>query len=231
VIRVGTSGYAYPEWRGTFYPERLPAGRMLPFYAERFATVEINATFYRMPTAGTVAAWAGATPDGFVFSLKAPQRITHMRRLLDVDEPLRAFCDAAAGLGSRAGPLLFQLPPTFRREPGRLADLLVRIPPGTRCAVEFRHPSWFADDVYAVLGRHGAALCIADTEAGTTPEVATAPWGYLRLRDAGYDDAALDGWARRIARPEWTDVYVYFKHEESAAGPALAARLIERLPR
>jgi uncharacterized protein YecE (DUF72 family) len=230
VIHVGTSGYSYPEWRGRFYPADLEPAAMLAWYAERFGTVEINATFYRMPTEGVVAGWAAATPASFVFTLKAPQRITHMKRLLDVDDPLRRFAEVAATLGDRLGPLLFQLPPNFRKDTGRLSQLLVQLPPARRAAFEFRHASWFADDVYEVLRAHDAALCIADTEAGTTPEVATASWGYLRLRDAGYDDAELDRWAASVQRPEWRDAFVYFKHEDEARGPELAQRLLARLP-
>jgi uncharacterized protein YecE (DUF72 family) len=228
-VHIGTSGYAYPEWRGRFYPEKLRANAMLGFYSERFATVEINASFYRMPNPSVVAGWAAATPANFVFALKAPKRITHDRRLRDVAEPLGLFRDAASALGPKLGPLLFQLPPNFRKDAGRLADLLVHLPPGLRCAFEFRHASWFAEDVYELLRGRGAALCIADTEAGTTPEVATASWGYLRLRDAAYTDAELDAWAARIQRPGWTDAFVYFKHEETAAGPELGARLEARL--
>jgi uncharacterized protein YecE (DUF72 family) len=230
MIRVGTSGYNYAEWKGPFYPPALPAKAMLAYYAARFSTVEINATFYRMPTETTVAAWGAAVPADFVFALKAPQRITHLRRLRDVDEPVRRFCDAAAALGGKLGPLLFQLPPAFRKDAGRLADLLALLPPGRRAAFEFRHPSWFDDEVYALLRARDAALCIADTEAGTTPDVATASWGYLRLRDAGYTDAELDAWAAVAARPAWRDAFVYFKHEATATGPALAARLLARLP-
>jgi uncharacterized protein YecE (DUF72 family) len=202
---------------------------MLPFYADRFATVEINATFYRMPTEKTVSAWAAATPPSFVFTLKAPQRITHMKRLIDVDEPLRRFTDVAATLGPKLGPLFFQLPPTFKKETGRLSQLLALLPPGQRAAFEFRHASWFADDVYDVLRTRDAALCVADTENGTTPPVPTASWGYLRLRDADYTDAELDGWAAMVQRPEWRDAFVYFKHEETASGPALAQRLIGKI--
>jgi uncharacterized protein YecE (DUF72 family) len=203
---------------------------MLGFYVERFSTVEINATFYRMPTPKTVGAWAAAAPAGFVFALKAPQRITHFRRLRDVDEPLRFFCDSARSLGDKLGPLLFQLPPSFAKHTDRLAQLLAMLLPGLRAAFEFRHPSWFVDDVYTLLRARDAALCIADTEAGTTPDVATSSWGYLRLRAASYSDAELDAWARSAARPAWGDAFVYFKHEETALGPELAARFRARLP-
>ena len=229
MIRIGTSGYNYPEWRGHFYPEKFPARQMLDFYAQNFSTVEINATFYRMPTEKVVAGWAAGTPPSFMFTLKAPKRITHDRRLRDVDEPLRWFCDAAGALGAKRGPFLFQLPPNFKKETGRLADLLAMLPPGQRYAFEFRNASWFADDIYALLSSRDAALCIADTEDGTTPDVATASWGYLRLRDAGYSDADLDEWMRTIRRHGWTDAFVYFKHEETGTGPALAKRLIAKM--
>src|SRR5262249_53680013 len=168
---VGTSGYNYPEWRGTFYPEKLPASKMLAYYVERFTTVEINATFYRMPSAKTVAGWGDAAPPGFTYVLKAPQRITHFGRLRAVDEPLRYFCDAARTLGDKLGPLLFQLPPNFKKAADRLGEVLAIIPGSFRVAFEFRHESWFDDEVYALLSSHNAALCIADTEEGTTPAV------------------------------------------------------------
>jgi uncharacterized protein YecE (DUF72 family) len=230
-IRLGTSGYNYPEWRGTFYPPKLPASAMLPYYAERFATVEINATFYRMPAPKTVAGWGAATPEGFVFTLKAPQRITHMRRLRDVDEPLRLFCDAARELGAKLGPLFFQLPPNFKKDTGRLHDLLVQVPPDLRCAFEFRHHSWFADDVYEALGSRDAALCVADTEDGRTPDEITASWGYYRLRNVDYPDPELAAWVRALTRPGRADVFCYFKHEDTGTGPALAARLQHFLDR
>ena len=226
MILVGTSGYNYPEWKGSFYPPTVRAADMLRHYADRLRTVEINATFYRMPTETAVAGWAGATPADFVFTLKAPQRITHYRRLVDIDEPLRRFVDVAETLGPKLGPLFFQLPPNFRKDTGRLTDLLARLPPGRRAAFEFRHASWFADDVYDALRARDAALCIADTEEGTTPDVATASWGYVRLRDAAYTDAELDRWAVSIGPSRWQDAYVYFKHEATGAGPALAARLM-----
>jgi len=230
-VRLGTSGYNYPEWRGSFYPERLPASKMLPFYAARLTTVEINATFYRMPTETTVAGWAAATPPGFVFTLKAPQRITHIRRLRDVDEPLRVFCDAARALGDKLGPLFFQLPPNFKKDTDRLRDLLVQLAPDLRCAVEFRHPSWFADDVYEALRARDAALCVADTEAGRTPDETTASFGYYRLRNVEYSEAQLEAWAAALTRPGRREAFCYFKHEDAGTGPALAARLAAVLGR
>ena len=229
MIRIGTSGYNYPEWKGLFYPPTLRPAAMLGYYAERFATVEINYSFYRMPTPAMVRAWALATPAAFVFTLKAPKRITHDRRLIEVAEPVALYLDAAAALGARRGPLFFQLPPTFKKQTGRLRDLLALVPAGVRCAFEFRHLSWFADDVYDTLRAHDAALCIADTEAGATADVVTASWGYLRLRGVSYDDTQLQGWARTAQRAEWKDTFVYFKHEDTASGPRLASRLREIL--
>jgi uncharacterized protein YecE (DUF72 family) len=225
-VRVGTSGYNYPEWRGSFYPADMKPAKMLPYYAERFSTVEINATFYRMPKPATVEGWAGAVPEAFTFVLKAPQRITHFARLVNVADTVRLFCDTARLLRGRLGPLFFQLPPNFKKDVGRLGDLLVQLPPDLRAAFEFRHPSWFADDVYATLRRHNTALCIADTEAGSTAAVATADWGYLRLRAVDYTDAQLAEWIAAIRRigTAWRDAFVFFKHEEQGTGPALARR-------
>jgi uncharacterized protein YecE (DUF72 family) len=226
-IRIGTSGYNYPEWRGTFYPEKLSTAKMLPYYAERFTTVEVNYTFYRMPSPKTIAGWDAETPAGFTFALKAPQRITHFARLRDVDEPLRYFLDTAAALGPKLGPVLFQLPPSFARDLSRLGDLLAQLPPAQRFAFEFRHPSWLGDDVYDRLRGANAALCIADSETATTPLVATADWGYLRLRDEGYTAQDIEAWSRTVKeqRAAWRDTFVYFKHEESGTGPAFARDL------
>src|SRR5213593_1694053 len=168
-VRIGTSGYNYPEWRGSFYPEKFATSKMLPYYAERFSTVEINYTFYRMPNAKTIAGWDGETPAGFCFALKAPKRITHDARLKDVDEPLRYFLDTARKLAPKLGPILFQLPPNFKQDLSRLGDLLARLPSGLRFAFEFRHASWHANDLYERLRQNNAALCIADSEKLTTP--------------------------------------------------------------
>ncbi len=230
-VRVGTSGYTYPEWKGSFYPSDLPAAKMLAYYAERFSTVEVNYTFRRMPTAKALAGWAAATPAAFTFVLKAPQRITHFARLANVDEPLRVFSDTARTLGPKLGPLFFQLPPTFKKETGRLAETLYLLPPDLRCAFEFRHPSWFADDVYEILRARNAALCIADNQEGSTPAVATADFGYLRLRAVEYADADLARWVAtaRTVGAGWRDAFVFFKHEDSASGPALARRFAASL--
>jgi uncharacterized protein YecE (DUF72 family) len=234
-VRVGTSGYNYPEWKGTFYPRALPASKMLAYYVGRFPTVEINATFYRMPTAKTLAAWRDAAPEGFAFALKAPQRITHMARLRDVDQPLEYFCATARTLGARLGPLLFQLPPSFKKAADRLGDVLARVPSDLRAAFEFRHGSWFDEEVYGLLRARNAALCIAETEDGATPAVATADWGYLRLRAVEYSDDELARWIATLRRvgAGWREAFVFFKHEDAGTGPALAARLralLERAP-
>ncbi len=201
---------------------------MLAYYVERFTTVEINATFYRMPNEKTVAGWASTAPAGFTYVLKAPQRITHFARLHGVDEPLRYFCDSARSLGDKLGPLLFQLPPNFKKATDRLGELLSILPNGFRVAFEFRHESWFDDEVYTLLRSHNASLCIADTEEGTTPAVATADFGYLRLRAVEYSDDDLQRWIATIDRvgSGWSEAYVFFKHEDSGTGPALARRFV-----
>jgi uncharacterized protein YecE (DUF72 family) len=226
-VRIGTSGWNYPEWKGSFYPSDMKPAGMLAYYAERFSTVEVNNTFYRMPTVKAVEGWAAAVPARFTFVLKAPQRITHFARLRDVDDAVRFFCDTARLLGPTLGPLLFQLPPSFNVDAGRLADLLALLPPEVRAAFEFRNPTWFTDEVYTRLAARNAALCIADNDDGATPAVATADWGYLRLRATGYADDDLRGWLATIRRvgERWHDAFVFFKHEEAGTGPALGARL------
>ena len=223
-VWVGTSGYNYPEWRGTFYPEKFPTAKMLHYYAERFSTVEINYTFYRMPNPKTVAGWNAETPPGFAFTLKASRKITHDARLKEVDDSLRYFLDTAQGLGPKLGPILFQLPPFFKKDLDRLGNFLICLPPRVRAVVEFRHESWFNDDVYTMLRNRNVALCIADNEKGTTPAIATADFGYFRLRDEGYTAEDLGKWAETVKRlgSGWQDTFIYFKHEESGIGPALA---------
>ena len=232
-VLAGTSGFSYPAWRGSFYPDELPAREMLRFYARALATVEINHTFHRLPTPELLTGWARQTPAGFRFALKAPQRITHVLRLRDAGEVTAAFCRAAAGLGPKLGPLLFQLPPNFKKATDRLGDLLAQLPPGLRAALEFRHASWFDDETYALLRARNAALCVADTEDGTTPTVATADWGYVRLRAVEYADDALNAWIATLRRVGggWREAFVFFKHEESGSGPALARRLVDLLER
>jgi uncharacterized protein YecE (DUF72 family) len=223
-VLVGTSGYNFPEWKGTFYPAKLPAAQMLPYYAERLPTVEINYTFYRMPNAKTVAAWAQAVPDGFTFVLKAPQRITHIGRLKDVDDPVRYFTETIRPLGAKLGPILVQLPPNFKQDLARLKDFLTLFPADLQCAWEFRHASWFSDATYEALRTANAALCVADTEEGHTPLEATADFGYFRLRDEGYTKTQLERWAGTVTTlgRRWRRAFVFFKHEEAGQGPKLA---------
>jgi len=226
---VGTSGYNYQEWKGSFYPEDLSDKQMLPYYGGHFTSVEINYTFYRMPTARILANWARSTPDRFRFALKAPRRITHEQRLRSVEDTLASFCEVAETLEDKLGPLLFQLPPFLKKDVELLEVFLHDLPPHVRPTVEFRHASWHADDTYEVLRRFGVALCVADSEERTTPFEATAPFGYLRLRRADYSDADLRAWLERIQDAGWNDVFVYFKHEERGAGPRYAARFMTLL--
>ena len=226
---VGTSGYNYPEWRGTFYPEKFPTGKMLAFYAERFNTVEVNYTFYRMPTEALVAGWAAGTPERFVFTLKAPRRITHDSKLRHCEELTQAFCRIAGTLGSKLGVLLFQLAPNFKRDDAVFGEFLDCIPEGTRAAFEFRHDSWHDPAVFDALRRRNLALCIADSEKMSTPVVMTADYAYYRLRDEGYQPADLDRWASAIREQPVRDSFVYFKHEEEGKGPEFASRLIAAL--
>jgi len=229
-VLAGTSGFSYPAWRGRFYPDDLPAAKMLSFYARSFGTVEINNTFYRQPTAALLDAWARETAPVFRFALKAPQRITHQLRLKDASEPTLAFCEVARRLGRRLGPLLFQLPPHLRFDADRLRDFLAVLPAGLEYAVEFRSEGWFNDETYGLLSERRVALCVADSEALATPLVATAPFGYLRLRREDYSDGDVDEWAARIrAAHGWKRAYVYFKHEDGARGTALARALTQRL--
>ena len=233
MLLVGTSGYSYKEWKGTFYPDDLPASRMLSFYAGHFRSVEVNNTFYRMPDEKVVAKWAAEVPDGFTFVLKAPQRITHQKKLAGVEDDLRYFLEVAASLGPKLGPLLFQLPPYFRKDVPRLADFLAHIPRPYRVAMEFRHESWSADDVYDVLRGRDAALCASDTDDVVDPDkllVSTGSWGYLRLRRTEYSDDQLQAWTRRIDAQSWSDAYVFFKHEDEGKGPAFAKRFLAGYP-
>ncbi len=227
-VRIGTSGYSYPEWKGNFYPERMAAKDMLRFYAERFPTVEINNTFYRMPKEALLQGWAEQVPESFTFVIKASKRITHDRRLKECGELLTYLFGVTSTLGSRLGPLLFQLPPNFKKDVPRLKGFFDEMPEWRRMAIEFRHASWFDDEVYETLRAQRAALCVADTgEEPAAPLVATTDWGYLRLRREDFSDKDLRDWARRIREQPWGDAYVFLKHEEEGKGPKLAARLME----
>jgi uncharacterized protein YecE (DUF72 family) len=219
-IHVGTSGFAYKEWRGSFYPDKMREKDMLRYYAERLGTVEINNTFYRMPAPETLARWAEQVPERFTFVLKASQRITHRQRLSpESADTVRLLFDTARALGPRLGPVFFQTPPLLKKDVGRLRAFLAFLPAGHPVAFEFRHETWLDDDVYAALRERNAALVAVDKdEAGDegAPLVPTADWGYLRLRRRGYDDAALGAWRARVLAQEWREAFVFFKHEEGA---------------
>jgi uncharacterized protein YecE (DUF72 family) len=224
---AGTSGYSYKEWLGSFYPEKLPAKEMLRYYAGHFPTVEINNTFYRMPAESMLAGWVNEVPASFRFTLKAPQRITHQKRLREAEQEVAEFLRRAAVLGDQLGVILFQLPPFLRKDLPRLRDFLALLPSDRRAAFEFRHESWQDDEVYAALRERGAALCVADTDEGDTPFVCTAESGYLRLRRTHYDDKDLSAWAKRVAAQPLQRAYVYFKHEDEALGTRFARRFEE----
>jgi uncharacterized protein YecE (DUF72 family) len=230
-VLVGTSGYNYPEWRGSFYPEKFSTDKMLAYYAERFRTVEINYTFYRMPNEKLLAGWSAGTPEHFSFTLKAPRRITHDTKLQHCEELLRTFCGVAATLGPKLATLLFQLPPTFKKDADVFRGFAELIPEGTRAAFEFRHASWFDPAIFEILRSRNLALCVADSEKLSTPVEITADYAYFRLRDEGYQQPDLERWASVVgALPRVTDAFVYFKHEEQGLGPEFARRFEAALP-
>jgi uncharacterized protein YecE (DUF72 family) len=231
MIWIGTSGYNYPEWKGSFYPADLPAAKMLPYYAARFPTVEINYTFYRMPNEKLVGGWADQTPSPYRLTLKAPRRITHDARLKQAGELVARFCLVASTLGDKLGALLFQLPPNLKKDLPLLEAFLAELPSRAGAAFEFRHPSWLTDDVFGLLEGRNVALCVADSEKLSTPVRMTADYAYFRLRDEGYTSEDIARWAEIIAREtaKCRDVYVYFKHEEEGKGPEFARLLMDNL--
>ena len=225
---AGASGYSYKEWQGSFYPEKIKPDAMLGFYAERLPTVEINNTFYRMPTTAMLENWAATAPASFRFAVKASRRITHIARLKpeSAADPLQYFYRVLAGLGDKRGPALFQLPPNLKKDLPRLETFLSLLPPDHRAAFEFREESWFADDVYATLAAAGAALCLSErSDDAPPPLVETAPWGYVRLRLEHYADDDLRRWATRLRATSWDRIHVYFMHEPTA--PAYARALMD----
>src|SRR4051812_12639443 len=227
-LYVGTSGYSYKEWKGTFYPEDLPDKQMLKFYGERFRSVEINNTFYRMPKASVLEAWAAEVPPEFKFVLKAPQRITHNQRLNDAADSVSYLLKVAGALKERLGPLLFQLPPYLKKDVPRLDAFLALLPANPRTAFEFRHQSWFDDEIFNLLRNRNAALCIAEAEGDLeVPFVSTADWGYLRLRRPDYGDTELKERADRVRKQGWQDTFIFFKHEDEGKGPQMAKRFLE----
>ncbi|MEM8607087.1 MAG: DUF72 domain-containing protein [Myxococcota bacterium] len=226
-LRAGSSGFSYKEWKGPFYPEKLAAKDMLRYYAERLSTVEINSTFYRMPKESMLEGWAEKVPDDFVFVLKASRRITHHGRLQEVEDSVEYLWKVAQRLGPHLGPILFQLPPFLKKDVPRVEAFMETLPEGLRAAFEFRHESWFDDEVYEAIRAGGHALCLADTDKTDTPElVSTTDWGYLRLRREEYSDEALRKWKEAMAEQSWKEAFVFFKHEDEGAAPRLAHRLL-----
>jgi uncharacterized protein YecE (DUF72 family) len=231
-LHVGTSGYSYKEWKGSFYPEKLPAKEMLSYYASRLSAVELNNTFYRLPQPAMVESWKTHVPDHFRFSVKASQRITHFKRLKEVEDETKYLLETVSGLEDRLGVVLFQLPPNMKKDTERLASFLKYLPVDTPAAFEFRHPTWFEDDVLKLLSSENRALCVADTDDLPVTHIdKTADWGYLRLRRVNYSEDDLTEWIRQIKAQDWKTAYVFFKHEDEGTGPKLAAQFVEMFSR
>lgn len=229
-LHVGTSGYAYKEWKGKFYPDGLPAKKMLNFYSAHFGSVEINGTFRRIPKASVFEAWMKEVPSKFKFALKAPQQITHNRKLKDCEEPMGVFLEAGRTLGKQLGPILFQLPPYFKADIQRLKEFLKLIPKDIQAAFEFRHESWLIQEVFDLLRKRNAALCLAESEETIEiPFEPTASWGYLRLRRLDYSKAELKKWATAIQEQKWKEAFIYFRHEDTAIGPRFAKEFFDLL--
>jgi uncharacterized protein YecE (DUF72 family) len=225
---VGTSGYSYKEWKGNFYPEDLPDKKMLSYYSERFSTVEINNTFYRMPKKEVFESWKEQVPGNFKFILKAPKLITHIKPLKDKESAVEYFLKTSSALDKKLGVYLFQLPPYSRKDIQTLQKFMESIPSSVRSAFEFRHESWFDDDVYDCLKKRNFALCLSDTDEEPIKEITqTSDWGYLRLRRTGYDKKSLVEWHTKISGQNWKEAYIFFKHEEEGKGPEFAKKFIE----
>ena len=218
-ILAGTSGYAFKEWKGNFYPQDLKDDGMLGFYASKFPTVEINNTFYRLPRENVLRDWAAQVPETFTFALKASQRITHYARLKEESASLVDFLlKNTATLGDRLGPILFQLPPNMKKDLNRFRGFLGLLPFDRRYAFEFRHDSWFDDDIYSAMRERDIAMCIAEQDDFSCPVVCTSTWGYLRLHKLDYNAGELVDWAKRVVGQQWNEAYVFFKHDETEHG-------------
>jgi uncharacterized protein YecE (DUF72 family) len=227
-IYIGTSGFGYKEWKGIFYPEKIAPKEMLRFYSEHFNTVEVNNTFYHMPTEGLLPSWAGQVPDNFVFAFKAPQIITHLKRLRNVEEETEYLFRTLSLLDRKLGPVLFQFPKSFQADRPQLEAFLDLIPPNNSCAFDFRSPSWHGTEILDLLKERRCSLCLEDTDDNPTREITgTASWGYLRLRRTEYSEADLSQWLERILKQKWEKAFVFFKHEEEALGPQRAIRFQE----
>ncbi|HVO73173.1 MAG TPA: DUF72 domain-containing protein [Ignavibacteriaceae bacterium] len=225
---VGTSGYSYKEWKGNFYPEDLPDKKMLGYYSERFSTVEINNTFYRMPKREVFESWKEQVPANFKFILKAPRQITHSKPLKEKDSAVEYFLKTSSALNEKLGVYLFQLPPYARKDIETFRKFTEIISGSARAAFEFRHLSWFDDEVYDSLKKGNFALCLSDTDEEPIKQVtSTADWGYLRLRRTGYDKKSLTEWHKKITGQNWKEAYIFFKHEEEGKGPEFAKKFIE----
>ncbi len=236
-IRVGTSGWHYAHWQGPFYPERIASDQMLEFYSQRLATVEINNSFYRLPPAKTFRFWRQATPKHFLFAVNASRYITHMKKLKDPEQSLKKFLSHATELGSKLGPILFQLPPHWRRDLTRLEDFLQALPKGLCCAFEFRDPSWFHPETYSLLGHHNAAFCVFDLAGQESPRRLTANFGYARFHGPSlqkyggrYTQAQLRDWLRCCEawlKEGAREVFVYFDNDQASYAPLNALELQE----
>jgi uncharacterized protein YecE (DUF72 family) len=227
-LHVGTSGYSYKEWKGNFYPEDLPANEMLSYYSRRLPAVEINNTFYRLPQPSMIENWKAQVPAGFRFSIKATQRITHIKRLNNVADETKYLLETVALLEERLGVVLFQLPPNMKKDTVRFKTFLELLRADTRTAFEFRHETWFDDEIFSLLREKDCALVVSDTdEKPLTEIISTASWGYLRLRRTAYEDSDLTEWLKRVKDQKWKDAFVFFKHEDEGVGPKLAAQFIE----
>ncbi len=226
-IYAGTSGFGHAEWKGKFYPEKIRPGDMLRFYAERLGTVEINNTFYHMPSEKMLLSWAAQVRSDFIFAIKAPQVITHIKQLKHVFEEIERLFKSLSVLEGKQGPVLFQFPKSFRADAALLREFLSLLPRDSRPAFEFRSPTWHTEQVLGLLADKACSLCIADTDEQAVEQIiSTADWGYLRLRRSDYNDADLAIWAERILSQQWERAFVFFKHEDDAKGPELAMRFM-----
>ena len=228
MLYVGTSGFSYKEWKGSFYPDKIPAKDMLSYYASHFHAVELNNTFYRLPQKSMIETWKAQVPDNFRFTMKASQLITHFKRLKDAGRETKLMLERIAAFEDRLGVVLFRLPPDMKKDIKRLETLLKHLPAGIRAAFQLEDPTWFDDDVFALLRSHSRAFCVVDTdEMPASHIVKTSDWGYMRLRRVKYSKSELKKWIGRMRAQEWTDTYVFFKHEDEGTGPKLAAQFLE----
>ena len=226
-LYVGTSGYSYKEWKGRFYPEKIPAKEMLSYYASRFQAVELNNTFYRLPQDSMIESWKSQVPDNFRFSVKASQGITHFRRLKDAAGATRLMLERISPLEDRLGVVFFRLPPEMKKDIKRLETFLKHLPANPPAVFQLEDPTWFDDDVFASLRSHNRAFCVVDTDETPVSQIKkTADWGYVRLRRASYSVSELKKWIARIRAQEWKQTFVFFKHEDEGTGPKLAAQFL-----